>query len=135
MTSTKVFYWITFSISILILPQNFGLGLIALGLFIIPILLLHLMVGLGASKLENHKIALTLSALNLLLFVLIRPDGAHAFTDTGLTSVLEYFGVYIGNIRKYENELFFGSIFLLVLQLIIDGRLLKIMKKTGKGGY
>jgi len=126
----KIFYCLIFAVAIFTLTQNAGLGLFALALFIIPIFILHAGIGLSIPKLKDHKTGLIVSSVNLLFFVLMRPDGAHAFTQTGLSSILEYFGVHIGPTRKYENELFFGSIALLLLQVVLDLRLRKIALKS-----
>lgn len=132
-TTIKVFYWTTFGLSIIILPLNFGLGLVAIGLVILPLLILHLAIGLTVNRLENHRISIILSALNLLIFALIRPDGVHAFTDNGLSSALDLVGINAGYNSNYENHFFIGSLILLLVQAIMDIRLWKVAKtnKTG----
>ncbi len=124
----KTFYWTTFGLSVIILPLNIGLGLIALGLVILPILILHLTIGVGLNKIPNHKTSIILSASNLLIFALIRPDGVHAFTDNGLSSLLDIFGIYAGYDRKYENGFFVASLILLLVQVIMDVRLRKFAR-------
>jgi hypothetical protein len=130
----KIFYWTTLGLSIVILPLNFGLGLIAIGLVILPILILHTAIGLNLSKLENYKNSLVFSGTNLLIFALIRPDGVHAFTDNGLSSILDLFGVYGGYNREYEDYFFFGSLSLLLIQAIADIRLRKLTRQTNNRG-
>lgn len=124
----KIFYWSTFGLSVIILPLNIGLGLIALGLMILPILILHLAIGIGLSKIQNHKASIILSASNLLIFVLIRPDGVHAFTDNGLSSFLDLFGIYAGYDHKYEGSFFVASLILMLVQVIMDIRLRKLVR-------
>lgn len=132
-TTVKVFYWTTFGLSIIILPLNFGLGLVAIGLVILPLLILHLAIGLAANRLKNHRISIILSSANILLFTLIRPDGVHSFTDNGLSAVLDILGVNAGYNRNYENHFFIGSLMLLLVQAIMDIRLWKIAKKNKTG--
>jgi hypothetical protein len=127
----KTIYWTAFGLSIIILPLNIGLGLIGLGIVILPILILHLAIGLGLDRIENHKTSIILSALNLLLFALIRPDGVHAITDSGLSSLLDIFGVHAGYNHKYEDYFFVASLFLLFVQVIMDMRLRKLKKASG----
>jgi hypothetical protein len=124
----KAFYWITFGFSIIIIPLNMGLGLIALGLIILPILFLHLAIGLNLNKIENYKTAIILSATNLLTFALIRPDGVHAFTDNGMSSVLNNFGINAGYNHKHEDYFFLASLILLLVQVIMDIRLRKFKR-------
>jgi hypothetical protein len=119
LVTIKVFYWTTFGLSIIILPLNFGLGLVAMGLVILPLLILHLTIGLRVNRLENNIVSIFLSAVNLLLFALIRPDGVHAITDNGLSSALDIFGINAGYNRNYENHFFIGSFILLLVQVII----------------
>ena len=128
MKSIKAFYWATFGLSIVILPLNFGLGLVAIGLVIIPILFLHLTIGLKLSKIENHKISIVLSGVNLLIFALIRPEGVHAFTDSGLSSIFGIFGIRTGFSHEYEDYFFIGSLMLLLVQAIMDIRLRKLSR-------
>ena len=126
----KAFYWTTFGLSVIILPLNFGLELITVGLVILPILILHLSVGVRLNKIENYKISIILSGANLLIFALIRPDGVHAFTDTGLSSILEIFGIYAGYDHEYEDYFFVGSLILLLFQGIMDIRLRKLARAS-----
>jgi len=132
-TTIKIFYWTTFGLSLIILPLNFGLGLVAIGLVILPLLILHLAVGLGVNRLKNHIVSIILSAVNLLLFAFIRPDGVHAITDNGLSSALDIFGINAGYNRNYENHFFIGSLILLLIQAIMDIRLWKIAKSNKTG--
>lgn len=129
MTNLKIFYWATFSAAVIILPLNFGLGLIGMGLFILPVLILHLIVALSLNKLHDRKALVTLSGLNLLIFALVRPDGVHSFTDNGLSALLEIFGIHGGYNSKYENYFFYTSLVLLVLQVIINLWLRKLSRK------
>lgn len=119
----KIYFWTTFGISVVIMLLNFGLGLIALGIVILPILILHLQNGLRLDKLQNHRTGIILSASNLLIFALIRPDGVHAFTNSGLSSILDLLGLNLGYKYKIGDYLFFPSLILLLLQVIIDIRL------------
>src|SRR5687767_7764479 len=118
--TVKILYWITFAFTITILPLNFGLGLVAVGIVILLILILHLTNGLSLHKLENHRASIILSAVNMLLFALARPDGVHAITDNGLSSLLDIFGINSGYNNEYENYYFTASIILLFAQLIMD---------------
>ena len=116
----RYLYWGTFALSVFVLQLNIGLGIIVMIWAIIPVLILHAIVGLRLNKIEQRKDLLTISSLNLLAFSLIRPDGVHAFTDNGLSSLLWIFGVDGGYNRGYENYFFWGSVVLLVGQVVIE---------------
>ncbi len=122
-------FWIAFIFAIIILPLNFGLSLIAFGLLLLPILILHFAIGLNLNKIQDHKAAIIFSAINLLVFALIRPDGAHALNETGLSAVLDIFGIDAGHDRAYENHLFYSSLVLLLVQVIADLRLRKLPRR------
>ena len=126
--TTRIFYWTTFALSVIILPLNIGLGLFATGIFILPVLILHVMIGFGLDVLKDHPRLIVLSPINLLVFVLIRPDGVHTLTDSGMSAVLRIFGIHAGYSYKYEDYFFFGSLILLGIQLIIDLRLRTIIR-------
>jgi hypothetical protein len=127
--STKTIFWGTFGLVIIVLPLNFGLGLIALGLLILPILILHFTIGLSLNKIQNHKGAIIFSAINLLLFALLRPDGVHALTESGLSSLLSIFGINAGYSYKHENYFFYSSLILLLIQVVMDLRLRKLARR------
>jgi hypothetical protein len=127
-TGIKIFYWVAFGLSAIILPLNFGLGLIAMGIVILPILVLHLSVGLGLNAIKNHDTLIVVSSINLLTFALVRPDGVHAFTDSGLSAILELFGIYSGYNYKNADYFFFASLILLFIQVVLDLRLRKIKR-------
>ncbi|MCX2745623.1 hypothetical protein OO013_17205 [Mangrovivirga sp. M17] len=126
--SINIIYWLTFLISIVILPLNFGLGLIAMSIIIVPVLIMHVSNGLKLKKIEKYKIAIFISTFNLLIFSLIRPDGVHAINENGLSSLLDVFHINAGYKREYENYFFIFSFILLLFQLIIELRLRKLVK-------
>ncbi len=127
-TTIRFFYWTSFALSVIIIPLNFGLGLIVMGIVILPALILHLTIGLSLNRIKNHNTLIIVSAVNLLTFALIRPDGVHALTDNGLSSLLGIFGIYAGYNYEYENYFSIASLILLILQVIVDLILLKIKK-------
>lgn len=129
MTNLKIFHWATFCAAVIILPLNFGLGLIAMGLFTLPVLILHFIVALSLNRLHDRKALVILSGLNLFIFALVRPDGVHSFTDNGLSALLGIFGIHGGYSYKYENYFFYTSLVLLVLQVIIDLWLRKLSRE------
>ena len=126
--TAKVFYWTSFGLSVTILLLNFGLGLIAMRLVILPVLILHFAIGLGLDQIVDQKSAVILSAINLLLFALIRPEGVHAFTDNGLSSSLDFLGINAGYSYNYEDYFFIGGLVLLLVQAVMDIRLWKMAK-------
>ncbi len=128
--TVKLFFWTTFVLSIAILFLNLGLGLIAFGIILLPVFILHFAIGLSLDRIQKHRTAIILSSLNLLTFVLIRPDGVHAFTESGLSSILNIFGVNARYSRQYEDYFFSASLVLLLLQLIIDLRLRKFARRN-----
>lgn len=116
----KIFYWVTFHLSIVILFSNFGIGIIALSIIIIPVFILHLMLGLNLNKIARHQWLIILSACNLLTFTLIRPDGVHTTNGSGLSVFLNFFGIDAGFNSNYETHFLFGSLLLLAVQLAIE---------------
>lgn len=129
--TTKVLFWATFALAIIVLAMNFGIGLIAFGLIILPVLTLHLAIGIRLSRLEGHGTAVVLSYLNLLAFALVRPDGVHTITDTGLSALLSTVGIHWGYNDRYESHFFYASVILLIVQVIMDLRLRKLIRAAG----
>lgn len=124
----KMYYWTTLSISIFILILNTGLWLIVLGLIILPVIILHIIVGLRLNMFENYEKPMLISSTSLLIFALIRPEGVHSFNDSGLSAFLKLFGLYWGFSSHFENHFFVSSIVLLLLQLIIEITLIRSKK-------
>ena len=100
-----------------------------LGIIILPVIVLHIIIGLGIDKIKTHKTLIFLSATTLLLFSLIRPDGVHTLNDTGLSSILDKFGIIWGDCYNYENHFVFASLTILLFQVIIEIRLMKHKKE------
>jgi hypothetical protein len=116
----KNFYWITFGLSVIVLVLNFGLGLLGLGIIILPVLILHFTVELSLHRIKNSSLLIVISACNLLAFALIRPDGVHTTTDNGLSSLLDIFVISGGFDSSYENHYFIASLILLIVQIVFD---------------
>jgi hypothetical protein len=125
----STFYWTTFILSIIVIFLNLGLGII-FGLLIIPILVIHYWNGSQLDKLKNHKKLIVFSALNLLVFSLVRPDGVHSFTTSRLSEVLDFFGIDDSGLDENEGYLFVASLLLLVAQGFADFELRKIRKEA-----
>ncbi|MBA4146006.1 MAG: hypothetical protein C0523_09600 [Cytophaga sp.] len=132
MKITRIFYWIAFALTILTLLLNVGIGLIALAIFILPILVLHFLTGLSLVRLQNHRLLIFISASNLFLFALLRPDGVHTLNENGLSALLNEFNIHGGYNQRYENELTVVSLALLVIQAIIEIILFRIKKRLSK---
>jgi hypothetical protein len=86
------------------LALNVGLALIALAIFIVPILMLHTHIGLQLGRINRHRGWLYASAINLLIFALVRPDGVHVFKENGLSALLDFIGLNGGYDSNYESE-------------------------------
>lgn len=127
----KGIYWITFLLSIVVLPLNIGLVLVVFGGIILPILILHLIIGIQLHKLEKHKRTVLLSAINLLAFTLIRPDGVHVFNANGISSVLKIFGIRAGYSYEYEDYCVLISIILIIVQIFLEIRLNALRIRKG----
>ncbi|MFN8887124.1 MAG: hypothetical protein ACK5WF_06670, partial [Cyclobacteriaceae bacterium] len=67
-----------------------------------------------------------------IVFALLRPDGAHAFTGTGLSALLDVVGINAGYSRNDENIYFGVSMALLFIQAVMDIRLRKVILKASK---
>ncbi|NMM47745.1 hypothetical protein [Marinigracilibium pacificum] len=126
----KIIYWFLFLISVLILLVNFGIGLMAMSIIIIPVLGLHIYNGINLDKIKDYKIAVLASSVNFLLFVLIRPDGVHSLNENGLSSFLSLFHINFGYNKNLENFSFFTSIILLFTQLFIEIKLRRMVKRS-----
>lgn len=124
-------YWGALTISILIIFNNFGLYLYITGFLILGALLFHIIVGTRINQLVNNKFLLTLSSINLMLFSLVRIDGVHATSGSGLSEFLQLLDL---NIYYKGND----SVHLLltlvtyIIQLSIDGFLYKKSKVTAQ---
>lgn len=129
MKAIRIFYWIAFALTILTLLLNFGIGLVALAIIILPILVLHFLTGLSLVRLQNHRLLIFISASNLFLFALLRPDGVHTLNENGLSALLNEFNIHGGYNHRYENELTVVSLALLVIQAIIEIILFRIKKR------
>lgn len=124
----KILYWVLFLLSVVVLFLNFGLGLMTVGLVILPVLILHAGIGFSLGRLNANKGLVAWSMLNLLVFALIRPDGVHAFNETGLGALLSLFGMHGGYSHRNEDLFFFASLALLLIQLIVDLRLRRLAR-------
>ena len=70
--------------------------------------------------------------LNLLLFSLIRPDGVHSFTQTGIESLFDFFGIYIQLNQEFENYYFNLSLVLIAIQIALEIILIRKLNKSNK---
>ena len=131
-TVIKVFYWAAFALSLFILPLNFGLGLVAFAIIILPILILHFLLGLNLGKLKKYKLLVVVAACNLLAFALVRPDGVHTITDNGLSAFLDLFGIHAGFSDENESLYFMASFALLIVQLAVDITLWSLKNKAAR---
>ena len=122
----RTLYWLTFLLTILILFQNVGIVLLGLGIFILPVIILHVLVVRKLEDIEHKRLLVGVSAINLLLFSLLRPEGAHAIYMTGLSSVLDLIGISGTYNSEHENFYVSSSLILLVVQVIVDLRLMKV---------
>jgi|SRR5688572_28144431 len=122
----RYFYWTALGFSVILLVLNFGIGLIAMAIFILPLLILHLRNGLSLNNIKGDNTLMIISALNLLAFALIRPDGVHTLSDNGLSAFLSKFGVHAGYDAGMENYYLAASLILLVFQIAIDLKLRKL---------
>ncbi|MFD2513345.1 hypothetical protein ACFSRY_05660 [Pontibacter locisalis] len=118
--TVQAYFWVTFLISLLALFLNGGLGLLVFGIVILAALIFHVIVGLKWKYSINKNYLITLSATNLLLFALVRVDGVHAFTDSGLSALLNLIGLSGGYSRRYEELFMWTSLLLFISQVVID---------------
>jgi len=112
-------YWFIFLLSIFTLLNSFGLFLLVTGIFILGILILHIHIGLRINYLKKYKLLLLYSSFNLFTFSLIRIDGVHVTSGSGLSNLLQTLNInyfYTGNDTVHINL----SIILFVFQLIIN---------------
>jgi hypothetical protein len=121
----KYLYWISFGLAVFVLLISVGIGLVAFALFVIPIIVFHIKLGLRIERVRNHHWLVIFSALNFLAFTLVRADGAHTISHTGLSALLDIVNINGGFNPRYENYYFAASLVLLVVQVIVDLKLLK----------
>ena len=127
---TRAYYWTSLIISVCALLLSFGLGLMALGIIILPIIIYNIKIGINLKRLQDKPKAVFFAASNWLIFALIRPDGVHATSENGLSSMLDIFGISGGYISDYENYYFTFSLLMIVIQIVTNYRLLKHIKLT-----
>ena len=128
----KYLFWNLFAITVLTLVLSLGLFLAVFLIIVIPVLVLHIKIGLRIDELKNHKWLIIISMLNLLLFSLIRPDGVHSFTQIGIESLFNFFGIYVRLNQEFENYYFNLSLALLTIQIALNIILLKKLNKSDK---
>lgn len=125
-----IFFWVTFIASIVILILSFGLILYVGGLLFLGMFFLHSYVGINLNKMEAKEHFVLISAINILIFSLIRIDGAHVISHNGLSSLLDLVDINWGYNSAYKN-LFLGfSIILLIFQLLLDLALINSIKEN-----
>jgi len=132
MDSMKIVYWVSFSLSLAALILNAGLLLFGFGIFIFPMLILHISNGLRLSKLKDHKVSVIISVFNLFVFALLRPDGVHAMTNNGLSTLLDLVGIDAGYNSADKNLYFGAASVLFFIQVIMDLRLRRIILVSAK---
>ena len=99
--SVKLYFWIACAMSIFILGNSFGLFLLVSAIFIIPLIIIHFLAGTKSKNTVNKL--LVLSATNLLLFSLVRCDGVHETSDSGLSALLDIVNINFGFSSEYEK--------------------------------
>jgi len=128
----EILYWGIFILSVFILLINFGIILISLELLLfLPALILHFILGLKLKKindLKNGFIFIFVSSISLLLSALFRVDGAHTFSENGLSSFLSLFGLFAGFNEEYINQYFLISFISLAVMITTDIIILKKIK-------
>lgn len=130
LNTIKTFFWTTFVLAIIILFLNVGLGLVAFGIVILPMLVSHFIIGLRLDKLQERKPAIVFSSINLVAFALVRPDGVHVIAESGLSSLLDIFGINGGYDSEYENYFAFSALALFLVQLLVDFILQNRLRKN-----
>jgi hypothetical protein len=128
--TVQAYFWVTFLISLLALFLNGGLGLLVFGIVILAALIFHVVIGLKWKYSKNNNYLITLSATNLLLFALVRIDGVHTLTDSGLSALLDLIGLRGGYSRRYEELFMWSSLLLFISQIVIDIALYRKSKQA-----
>jgi hypothetical protein len=122
---TKVYYWTVLFVSICALFLSFGIGIMALGIIILPIIIYNIKIGVNLDFLHDKQITVFLASSNWLGFTLLRPDGVHTINKNGISSLLDVIDINGGYNSQYENYYFTFSLIMLALQIVINYRLLK----------
>lgn len=126
----KTVYWFSFLVSIFVLINSLGLMLMFFGIPILILLFYHIKVGLNLASLVGKSELLLLSSLNLLLFALIRNDGAHTLSTNGLNSLLQLFNRNWGYDRTYENAFMLSALASFIIQIYFEIRLVKALNRN-----
>jgi len=121
--SVKLYFWIACAMSIFILGNSFGLFLLVSAIFIIPLIIIHFLAGIKSKNTVNKL--LVLSATNLLLFSLVRCDGVHNTSDSGLSALLDIVNINFGFSSEYEKIHHFLSFVFFIFQAILDVSILQ----------
>jgi hypothetical protein len=128
----RKFYWTTFILSVIILLLNIGLGLMVFGIFIIAVLILHYTNGLRLKNVKSKNSLVVFSAVNLLAFALVRPDGVHMTSEIGLSSVLHVFGIKSGYDLRFEDYYYLIALVLFVVQFVLEIGLRRASRMPGR---
>lgn len=113
-------YWILFGIAIVALIASAGLFLMLSAVLVLPVLLVHLTIGFRLALLKRKVVLVLCSAINMLLFALVRPDGVHVINQNGLTELLDLVGVHFRFRSEHEGLFTFLALILFVIQVVLE---------------
>jgi hypothetical protein len=113
-------YWILFGIAIVALIASAGLFLMLSAVLVLPVLLVHLTIGFRLALLKRKVVLVLCSAINMLLFALVRPDGVHVINQSGLTELLDIIGVHFRIHSEYEGLFALLALILFVIQVVLE---------------
>jgi len=122
----KLYFWLTFALSIFVLINSFGLFLLVSAILIIPLAAIHMLAGIRSKN--NVNKLLLLSATNFLLFSLVRCDGVHVTDHSGFSALLKRVHIHVGFNSAHENIYLLATLLFFILQIILDA---SVLKKSG----
>ena len=97
----------------------------------IAIVVMQVAIGRGLNRLKDHLNTALFSVFNLLAFALVRPEGAHAITDNGLSALLRIFGIDWGYRTSYDSYI---AVALAILQVVLQIKLYQVLRSARSNG-
>ena len=129
-TSLVYAYWILFGITIIALIASTGLFLILSAIVVLPVLMFHVAVGIRLKHLTSRVSLVVCSAINMLLFALVRPDGVHVINQSGLTELLDIIGIRFKYHGEHEELFLLLTLILFIAQAVLELVLFKSSRRA-----
>lgn len=125
------FFYGTLLFSWFVMVASMGWFLGLFGIFLVPVMILHILAGAKAMhRAPQLNKRILFSGLMILLFALFRPDMDDVHGYTGYTTLLEFFDLRNNRFTEVTNFHFVLSLGFLLLMIIADIIMLRKAKKV-----